>query len=77
MVTAADMATFQQQLRQEMADVIQQFRAERNETINGRIDMLSSINTALQNVSATPATSKPYRVSDIFLRSWKGSNDNG
>ena len=31
-----------------MADVVQQLRAEMHEIVNGRIDMLSSINTALQ-----------------------------
>ena len=51
MVTTADFAVFQQQLRQEMTDVIQQLRTEMNETVNGRMDMLNSINTALQNVS--------------------------
>ena len=35
-----------------MADVTQQPRAEVNEAISGRMDMLNSINTALQNVSA-------------------------
>ena len=39
MVTPADFATFQQQLRQEVADVIQQLRAEVNEAISGRMSM--------------------------------------
>ena len=30
------------------------------------MDMLNSINTALQNVSARPAETKPYRISDII-----------
>ena len=34
MVTPADLVTFQQQLRQEVADVIQQLRTEMNETVN-------------------------------------------
>ena len=75
MVTPADFAVFQQQLRQEVADVIQQVRAEVNEIISGRMDMLNSINTALQNVSARPAESKPYRISDLFPRNWEGSNE--
>ena len=54
MVTPADFATFQQQLRQEVADVIQQLRAE---AISVRMDMLNGINTALHNVSARPAES--------------------
>ena len=52
MVTPADFAAFQQQLRQEVTDVMQQLRAEVNDTISGRMDMLNSVNTALQNVSA-------------------------
>ena len=52
MVTTANFANFQQQLRQEMSDVIQQLRVEVNESISGRMDMLSSIYTALQSVSA-------------------------
>ena len=52
MVTTAGLVVFQQQLRQEMSDVIQQLRTEMNETVSGRIDMLSSINRALQKVSA-------------------------
>ena len=51
MVTTADFAVFQQQLRQEMTDVVQQLRTEMNDTVNGRMGMLNSINTALQNVS--------------------------
>ena len=58
----ADLVTFQQQLRQEMTDVIQ---------------LLSSINTALQNVPAKPAVFKPYRISDLIPRKWEGSTDKG
>ena len=47
MVTPADFAAFQQQLRQEVTDVLQQLRAEVNDSISGRMDMLNSINTAL------------------------------
>ena len=52
MVTPADFAVLQQQLKQEVTDVMQQLRAEVNDSISGRMDMLNSINTALQNVSA-------------------------
>ena len=76
-VTPADFATFQQQLRQEVADVIQQLRAEANKATSGRMDMLNNINTALQNVSARPAESKPYRVSDLIPRNADGSNEKG
>ena len=51
-----------------MADVIQQLKVEVNESISGRMDMLNSINTALQNVSAKPTDSKPYRISDFLPR---------
>ena len=77
MVTPAVFATFQQQLRQEVADVIQLLRAEVNEAISGTMDMLNSINTALQNVSARPAESKPYRINDLIPRNWEGSNEKG
>ena len=66
MVTLADFAAFQQQLRQEVADVMQQLRAAVNEAISGRMDMLNSINTTLQKVSARPAETKPYRISDFI-----------
>ena len=77
MVTPADFATFQQQLRQEVADVIQQLRAEMNEAISGRLDMMNSISTALQKVSAKPAESKSFRISDLIPRNWEGSNEKG
>ena len=77
MVTPADFATFQQQMRQEVADVTRQLRAEVNEAISGRMGMLNSILTALQNVSARPAESKPYRISDLTPRNWEGSNVKG
>ena len=44
-------------------------------TMNSRVGMLSSINTALQNVAAKPVNSKPYRISDIIPRSWEGNNE--
>ena len=77
MVTTADLAAFQQQLRQEVADEIQQLRAEVTGTIDSRFDMTSSINTALENVAAKPVDSKPYRISDLIPRSWGGSNEQG
>ena len=77
MVTTADFAVFQQQLRQEMADVKQQLRAEMSEKINGRMDMLNSINTELQNMSTKAADSKPYRISDLIPRNWEGSSEKG
>ena len=59
MVAPADFVTFQQQLIQEVADVIQQLRTDMNETVNGRMDMLNSINTALQSVSTKIIDLKP------------------
>ena len=53
---------------------MQQLRAEVNETISGRMDMLYSINTALQNVSAE---TKSYRISDLIPRNWEGNNEKG
>ena len=43
-----------------MTDAIQQLRTELDETVSENIDMLISINTALQNVSAKPVASKPH-----------------
>ena len=57
--------------------MIQQPRAEVNEAINGRMEMMNSISTALQKVSAKPAESKPYRISDLIPRNREGSNENG
>ena len=63
--------------RQEVADVIQQLRAEVNKAISGRMDMMNSISIALQKVSAKPAESKPYRISDLLPRNREGSNEKG
>ena len=59
MVTQADFATLQQQLRHKVADVIQQLRAEMNEAISGRMDMMNSISTALQ-----------FRIFTLDLHLW-------
>ena len=42
------------------SDVIQQARTDLNETVNGRLDMLTSITRASQRVTANPA-SKPNK----------------
>ena len=76
MVAIAHMFTFQQQLRQEMTDVIQQLHTEMNQTVNGRIDMLSSIGTALQQVSANPVVPS-HTESSAIPRNCEGSNDKG
>ena len=73
----ADLVTLQQQLRQEVADVIQQFRAEVNEAISGRIDMMNSISAALKRMTAKPAESKPYRISDLIPRNWEAGSEKG
>ena len=46
----ADFATFQQQVRQEVADVIQELRAKMNEAISGRMDMM---NSTVESISKT------------------------
>ena len=61
MVTPADLEAFQQQLRQEMTDVIQQVREE--------VGHVEQHNEALQNVS------KLCRISDVFPRNWEGSRE--
>ena len=43
-------------------------RAEVNEAISRRMDMINSISTALQKVSARPAESKTYRISNLIPR---------
>ena len=43
-----------------MPDVIQQLRVEANESISGRMDMLNSINTALQKAEAKPMDSPSH-----------------
>ena len=37
----------------------------------------AEISTALQKVSAKPAESKPYRISDLIPRNWDGSKEEG
>ena len=61
---------FQQQLCSEVEEIMQQVRAELAETVSGRIDMLNSINNALQNASVKPALTMPYRISDLIPRNW-------
>ena len=75
MITTSDFAAFHQQLRQEVADVIQQVRVEVTGTINSRVDMLNSINAALPTVTTKRNDSKAHRISDIIPRSWEGSNE--
>ena len=58
-------------------DVIQPLRTEMNETVHGRLDMVCSINTARHNVTAKPAVSKAYRISDLIPRNCEDSNDKG
>ena len=69
--------TLQQQLRQEVADMIEQLRAEVNEAISGRKDMMNSISAALQRMTAKPAESKPYRIIDFITTNWEVGNEKG
>ena len=77
MVTVAEMAVFQPQPRQEVADVMQQFRTEMNERINGRMDMMNTISAAMQGMSAKSSVFKPYKISDLIPRTWEGNNEKG
>ena len=61
----------------DIADVIQQLRAEVNEVISGRMDMMNSMSAALQRVTTKSVESKPYRISDLIPRNWEGSNEQG
>ena len=46
--------------------------------INGRLDAISSISRAMQELSAGPAgTAKPYKISDFTPEGWDGSHDKG
>ena len=46
--------------------------------INGRLDAISSISSAMQRISAGPAEpAKPYRISDLIPKCWGGSHDKG
>ena len=56
---------------------IQQLTAEVNEAISGRMDMMNSISAALLRMTAKPAESKPYRISDLIPRNWEGDNEKG
>ena len=70
MATTADLMTLQQQIRQEIADSLQRVREEMHTAINGRLDAISSISSAMQRLSAGPAeAAKPYRISDLIPRS--------
>ena len=48
-----------------MADVTRQLRVYLTETTNCRIDVLNSINAALQNVSMKQVGAQPFRISDF------------
>ena len=76
MATTADLMTLLQQIRQEIADSLQRVREEMHTAINGRLDAISSISSAMQRFSAGPAAKK-YRISDLIPKSWDGSHDKG
>ena len=76
-ITTADIAASQHRLTQEVAGVTQLWSVEVTGTINSRVDMLNSINTVLQNVTAKPTDTKPYRINDLIPRSWEGCNEEG
>ena len=77
-MATADLMTLQQQIRQEIVDSLQRVREGMHTPINGRLDAISSISSAMQRLSAGPAeTANPYRVSDLIPKSWDGSHDKG
>ena len=47
MATTADLITLQHQIRQEQADSLQRVREEMHPAINGRLDAMSSISSAM------------------------------
>ena len=52
-----------------MAHAVHQLRIEMNETVNGRLGTMTSISTAILNMSAcSPIISKPYRISALIPR---------
>ena len=69
-MTWADLVTFQQQLRSEVAEIIQQVRTELNDTVGGRTDVVNSINHAVRNMTVkpapAPAPATPYQISDLI-----------
>ena len=68
--------TLQQQIRRKMEDFLQRVREEMHTAINGRLDPISSISSAMQRLSAGLAeTAKPYRISDLIPKSWDGNHD--
>ena len=70
--------TLQQQIRQEMTHSLQRVREEMHTAINGRLDAISSISSAMQRLSAGAAEkAKLYRISDLIPKSWDGSHDKG
>ena len=78
MATAADLVTLQQQIRQEIADSLQRVREEMHTPINGRLDAINSISSAMQRLSAGPAeTAMPFRISDLIPKSWGGRHEKG
>ena len=76
MVIEADSANVQQHWALDMAGAIQQVRNELNEAVNGRLDVLSGIATAMHRTSAHPDP-EPHRISDFVPRNWECSNDKG
>ena len=57
---------------------MQRVREEMRTAINGRLDAIGSISSAMQRISAGPAeAAKPYRISDLIPKSWEGRHDKG
>ena len=51
---------------------MQRVREDMHTAINGRLDAISSISRAMQELSAGPVeTAKPYKISDLILEGWQ------
>ena len=64
MATTAHLMTLQQQIRQEMADSLQRVHEEMHTAINGRLDAISSISSAMQRyqILHRTTTNEPLRT---------------
>ena len=61
-----------------MADSLQRVREETHTAINGRLDAISSIPSAMQRTSAGRAeAAKTHRISDLIPKSWDASHHRG
>ena len=75
-VTTADLVSLQQQFRQELADAVVQIRNEMRNEVNGRLDLLNSMTTAILNIATASSNgTRPHKISDLIPKNWEGSNE--